>query len=83
VIPEDVPTIGLKPNHYALVDGDLVFDAGAPPGQGAGESGLVFTLFDTAGCSCEQIIDQLGLGDGPRKFGCPVDVMHQWVDSVE
>ena len=81
-IPEGVPTVALKPNHFALVDGDTVFDAGKPPGKGAGQSGLVFTLADTAGCSCEQIIEQLDLGQGPRKFGCPVDVMLAWIDAV-
>ena len=41
------------------------------------------TLFDTGGCSCEQIVEQLGLGQGPLKFGCPADVMEAWVASVE
>jgi hypothetical protein len=78
-IPESVPTQGLNPNHYALVDGDRVFDTVTPPGGGAGD---VFTLDDTAGCSCEQIIDALHLGNGHRKNGCSVGAMRNWVDSV-
>ena len=79
VVPEGVPTQGLNPNHYALVDGDRVFDTNTPHGGGAGD---VFTLDDTAGCSCEQIIDAQHLGNGLRKHGCPVGVMRNWVDAV-
>jgi hypothetical protein len=81
-IPEGVPTIGLKPNHYALLDGDIVFEVQAPPGKGNVPAPPTFTLLDTGGCSCEQIIEELGLGQGPRKFGCPLDVMQEWIDSV-
>jgi hypothetical protein len=76
VIPESVPTRGLNPNRYALVDGDGVFDT---PGGGAGD---VFTLGDTAGCSCEQIIAAQGLGNGHVKHGCSVGAMRNWVDLV-
>ena len=78
-IPESVPTRWLGVNHYALVDGDTVFDTNTPPGGGPGD---VFTIEDTGGCSCEQIIDALGLGNGHRKFGCSVGVMRDWVDAV-
>jgi predicted extracellular nuclease len=79
VIPEGVPTSGLNPNHYALVDGDGIFDTVTPPGGGAGD---VFTIEDTGGCSCEQIIDALHLGQGHRKHGCSVGAMRNWVDMV-
>jgi hypothetical protein len=79
VIPEGVPTVGLNPNHYALVDDDLIFDTVVPPGGGPGE---VFTTTDTAGCSCEQIIDALHLGNGHRKHGCSLGAMRTWVDLV-
>jgi hypothetical protein len=81
-IPEGVPTVGLKPLHYALLDGDIVFEVQAPPGKGKVPTPPTFTLLDTGGCSCEQIIDALGLGQGPRKFGCPLSVMEEWVESV-
>lgn len=79
VFPEAVPTQGLNPNHYALVNGDRIFDTVRPPGGGAGD---VFTLDDTAGCSCDQIITALHLGNGHRKHGCSVGVMRDWVASV-
>lgn len=76
VIPETPPSRGLLPNHFVLLDDDGTFDT--PPGFGD-----VFTLGDTAGCSCEQIIAALRLGKGHTKFGCSVGVMRNWVRSVQ
>jgi hypothetical protein len=76
VIPESVPTVRLLPNHYALVDGDTVFDS-----TGNGLRNL-FTTEDTAGCSCEQIIDALELGGGHTKFGCSLSAMRTWIQQV-
>jgi len=71
VFPEGVPTNGLKPNHYALVDGDTTFDTNG--------GASVFTLQQTAGCSCEQIIVAAGLGNGHRKNGCSQGAMEDWI----
>jgi hypothetical protein len=60
--------------HYALVNSDGTFDTAAPPGR----SGRMpsFTIADTAGCSCEQILDRNGaLEAGERSFGCSVGTM--------
>jgi hypothetical protein len=62
-----------------LVDGDGIFDTKAPNGSGPGET---FTIEDTGGCSCEQIIDAEGLGQGPVKFGCSLGAMRYWVEGV-
>ncbi len=78
-IPETVPTVRLEMNHFALVDDDGIFDTSLPPGGGPG---LDFTLDDTAGCSCEQIIQALGLGQGHVMFGCSISAMEDWVDLV-
>jgi hypothetical protein len=43
---------------------------------------VTFDIFDTAGCSCEQISEELGLGHGHTKFGCSIGIMKEWVDSV-
>ena len=74
VIPEGVPTQGLKKNRYALVNGDTIFDT-----VGSGE---LFTTTDTGGCSCEQIIAALHLGSGETKNGCSVGNMRRWIDLV-
>ena len=72
VIPETAPTEGLKPNHYVLADGDGTFDTLG------GVSGP-FTIQQTAGCSCEQIAVQLGLGNGHRKNGCSKGSLEDWI----
>jgi len=79
VIPEGVPTDHLGVNHYALVDDDFIFDTTPPNGKGPQET---FTTTDTAGCSCEQIIEALHLGKGHEKFGCSLGAMRNWVDLV-
>jgi len=81
VIPEGVPTRSLGVNRYALVDGDTTFDTLAPRGRGQGP-GDVFTTTDTGGCSCEQIIEALDLGNGHTKFGCSLSAMRDWSSMV-
>jgi len=78
-IPEDVPTRSLGTNRFALVDNDFFFDTTPPNGQGPRAT---FTTSDTAGCSCEQIIQELGLGAGHEKFGCSLGAMKNWVNAV-
>jgi predicted extracellular nuclease len=75
VIPESVPTRHLGPNRWALVDDDNIFDT-------PGDSRHGFTTEDTAGCSCEQIIVELGLGHGHVRFGCSTSAMLTWVNLV-
>lgn len=76
LLPEDVPTVALGVNRWADVDGDGEFETVAPKGTGPGRA---YTIADTDGCSCEQIIDALGLGEGHRKFGCSISAMDEWV----
>jgi hypothetical protein len=80
-IPEDVPYGGsLNPNHFALVDGDNIFDTVLPNGQGPQRH---YTLEDTGGCSCEQILDEKpGNNVGQYQHGCSVGTMDTWVASV-
>jgi hypothetical protein len=79
VIPEGAPTVKLQPNHYALVDGDTTFDTVAPGKGNGGPQPPVFTLDDTRGCSCEQIVEALGLGAGQLMHGCSLGTMEDWV----
>lgn len=76
VAPEIVPLERLGVNRWALVDGDDTFDTTPPEGRGPQ---VTFTLEDTRGCSCEQIIEALHLGEGHLKFGCSTGVMRHWV----
>jgi hypothetical protein len=80
-IPESVPTTGqLNPNHWALTDGDTMFDT-VTTGKGKGPN-RSYSTADTAGCSCEQIIEAQGLGNGLGKHGCSIGVMDNWVELV-
>lgn len=72
LIPEPVPTRRLGVNRFALVDSDGIFDTAKPKGKGPDRH---YTLADTWGCSCSQIIERLGLGKGHVKFGCSIGVM--------
>ncbi|MCH9649260.1 MAG: hypothetical protein K0U98_13555 [Deltaproteobacteria bacterium] len=79
LVPEGVPTVRLGTNRWALVDNDGQFDTRTPGNRPPTEA---FSLLQTGGCSCEQIIEQRGLGQGHRKFGCSTGVMRGWVGSV-
>ncbi len=80
-IPEaDVPSVRLGTNRWALtVDDDLNFHTTSPRGRGPNRA---YNTTDTGGCSCEQIIDERGLGNGHTKFGCSISAMDDWVEFV-
>ncbi len=81
VIPEaTVPSEGLGTNRWALIDDDYAFDTNEPNGEGPGRS---YDTTDTAGCSCEQIIEEQGLGNGHSKHGCSIGAMDNWVAYVD
>jgi hypothetical protein len=67
VLPEKVPTSTLGTGRLANIDRDLALETKPAP-AGPGEAG--FTLLDTHGCSCEQIIAARGLGTDQKRFGC-------------
>ncbi len=82
VIPEGVPTVQLNPNHWALTEDGNGFDFDTViKGKGKGPN-RSYTIEDTAGCSCEQIIEIQGLGDGHTKHGCSISAMDDWVRDV-
>jgi hypothetical protein len=70
----DVPTVSLGVNRW-IWTGGTSFKTVSPKGKGPGRS---YTIDDTAGCSCEQIADELALGDGHYKFGCSISAMDEW-----
>ncbi len=79
VLPESVPTVRLGTWRWADVDGDGVFDTVESGGKGPSRA---YTVEDTAGCSCEQIIEALDLGAGHSKFGCSISAMDDWLEIV-
>ena len=70
-----VPSQSLGKNRWADVDGDGVFDTKGNP------SGRYFDMTSTSGCSCAQIIDLCGLGNGHSKFGCSNGAMDNASDG--
>jgi len=78
-LPESAASEGLGVNRFADIDGDGIFDTVLPKGNGPRKS---FDIHDTAGCSCEQIIEEQELGEGHTKFGCSIEVMENWVRLV-
>ena len=76
VLSDDVPTRRLGVNRFADVDGDGVFDTSVPNGKQPARS---YTIADTHGCNCAQIIEAAGLGRGHEKFGCSIGEMDDWV----
>ena len=81
-IPEGVPTVRLGVNRFALVDGDGIFDTTMPGGGHRPPFSQIFTIEETGGCSCEQIIEAVGVGRGHEKFGCSLGLMRGWIDAV-
>ena len=79
VIPEMLQR-DLGKNRFALTDSDFEFNTNAPTGKGPGRS---YSTLDTAGCSCTQIIDAQGLGNGHKKFGCSIGAMDNWTKLMK
>jgi hypothetical protein len=65
--------IPLKPNNYAQ-NGDFgAFESGPNNDQS-----LVFDMEATDGCTCKQIVQELGAGGGHLKKGCSPSLMEEW-----
>lgn len=77
VIPEAAPTSGSLGNgrHALNVAGSADF-------TGGDATNVTYSTADTAGCSCEQIVDELFLGKGHLKNGCSNSVMESWVNGL-
>jgi hypothetical protein len=75
-----VPSASLGTNRWADIDGDGEFETTLPKGNGPARG--PFTLEDTGGCGCAQIIEAEGLGAGHVKHGCSAGAMLNWVASV-
>lgn len=80
MIPEGAAMVRLGVNNWALYDDDRLFDT--TPSKGKGPK-VTFDIFDTGGCSCEQIVEAQHLGGGHMKFGCSIGAMQNWVKQIE
>jgi len=77
-LPDAVPTRRLGGHRWADVDGDRVFETVTPrhPTEPAREP---FTLDDTGGCTCAQILAAGAHAPTNDRFGCSTAVMENWV----
>jgi hypothetical protein len=69
----------LRAQLQAFSDGFPFFRSNGWTGWG---SSLGYSTADTAGCSCEQIIGALGLGQVHTRRGCSIRAMNEWVSGV-
>jgi len=79
VLPE-LPSEGQPGvNRFADTDGDGTFDTTL---ASESEPRRHFTLADTAGCNCSQLMNELGLSDEHTRVGCSLGAMEEWVSRV-
>jgi len=93
-IPEFATTAKkLKSKHWALVDDDFLFDTATKGKKGkkgkkskkskkgkGGDSDRSYSIADTAGCSCEQIVE--AQGKKTKEHGCSEKDMDKWLKLV-
>ena len=72
-----VPRLELKVGHFVLttLGSGATFDTREP-------AQTSFSIDDTAGCSCAQLIDKLQLGKKARRYGCSIGTLEEWNRSV-
>jgi len=76
-LPENLMR-NLLPSHYSDVDGDHVFELGSNKGVSDSE----YSLTDTYGCSCQQILDKKpGKNLGEKFFGCTKHTINIWIEQ--
>lgn len=84
LLPDGVPEKNLKPNHYADVDGDGIFEVTVPKSKTKAIVDSVYTLADTRGCTCEQILAiKEGNNLGEKMYGCSSGTMSEFVAGAD
>jgi hypothetical protein len=82
-IPEPVPTQYLRPNHYAQMDEDIIFEVNTGSAKDEVIEDSEYDLVDTYGCTCEQILEcKPGNNFGEYKWGCSEGTMNVWVNQL-
>lgn len=77
--PEGAPLEYLGVGRWALVDADDEFETVA---AGKKPAPAPFTLVETGGCSCEQIVGATDAGDIHLRRGCATSLMEEWIGSL-
>ncbi|MBW2981794.1 hypothetical protein KY343_02835 [Candidatus Woesearchaeota archaeon] len=83
IIPEGVPTDVLRPNNYAQTDSDTFFETNTGSAANPFITDSGYTIVDTYGCSCEQILFcKPGQDVGEQKWGCTEGTMNVWISQT-
>ncbi|MEA3514211.1 MAG: PKD domain-containing protein [Nanoarchaeota archaeon] len=84
LIPE-MSIMNLNPNHYAVIDNDLFFETKICGKQKDNNCEIInsrFTIEDTFGCTCEQILElKPGNVKGELLYGCSEGTMKIWIEQ--
>lgn len=79
VLPENIPTKRLLPWRHADTDGDGIFETRRKKNVVDSD----YTLTDTHGCSCEQILESKPGKNRPEKwFGCAKRTMYVFINQI-
>jgi hypothetical protein len=73
--------VGWGTNRWRLSDDGFNYEQKINKGKGKGSgrgNNTQYTLATTGGCTCEQIIVELDLGNGHTKHGCSNSAMRDW-----
>ncbi|MEQ9104132.1 MAG: T9SS type A sorting domain-containing protein [Rhodothermales bacterium] len=73
-------TMELNPNQWALREGSTDFIQGLT--RKGTSSGGSYSVAETGGCSCSDIVEAAGHGQGHLKKGCSNSVMANWAAHV-
>ena len=80
-VDREVPSTGNVGVNRFVWNGGSEFYATPPKGEGPQKS---FTIEDTHGCSCAQILDMMGgKMNGHKKFGCSISVLEDFVANAQ
>lgn len=80
--PGSIPdTSVLKFNRFHFDNFDHAYFSGGKANlKGSHDVEVSFSIIDTFGCTCNQIVDLCGYGQGFTKFGCSKGVMELFTD---
>ncbi|MES2638345.1 MAG: hypothetical protein V4850_02655 [Myxococcota bacterium] len=81
-LPDDLND-ELGRDRFAILNDDGVFETrGDRSRDYSYRYDAFFTIDDTGGCSCDQIIDALDLGDDAQDRGCREEDIDRWIDRI-
>jgi hypothetical protein len=77
--------INLKPEHYADIDSNGVFETANAGRKKQTITASQYTLQQTFGCTCKDILAETKYNyhDGQEKYGCTKGTIENWIDLTK